>query len=163
MERKIVNVGDVFGFLTIKNEIEPVFSGTQYRRRFLCECKCGNKTEKYLISLTRKKYASVSCGCARKNNTHNYFYNKEYMQEYTSWRGMKKRCYNETNASFKHYGARGIKVCERWFNSFENFLEDVGPKPAKDFSIDRIDVNGNYEPGNVRWADAETQAQNRRK
>ena len=81
---------------------------------------------------------------------------------YRAWKGMRERCNYKKHKDYKSYGGRGIKVCERWNNSFENFLEDVGKKPEKSYSLDRIDFNGNYEPGNVRWADKKTQANNRR-
>ena len=83
--------------------------------------------------------------------------------EYRSWRGMKQRCDNPNCDDYKNYGARGIKICERW-KSFKNFYDDMGPRPEpKDqYSLDRIDNNGNYEPGNCRWATYSQQRQNQR-
>lgn len=83
--------------------------------------------------------------------------------EYSVWCSIKERCNNKNNSAFKHYGARGIKVCERWLgrDGFTNFYKDMGKRP-KDYSIDRIDVNGDYTPDNCRWADKYTQAQNKR-
>lgn len=81
--------------------------------------------------------------------------------EYKSWCGMKERCYNKNNKKYKDYGCRGIIVCNRWHN-FENFFEDMGKKPSKNHSIDRIDNDGNYEPNNCRWATSLQQARNKR-
>lgn len=75
---------------------------------------------------------------------------------------MKDRCLNPSSASWKNYGGRGVTVCQSWIDSFESFLADVGERP-EGTSLDRIDNDGNYEPGNVRWADASTQQGNRRK
>lgn len=86
----------------------------------------------------------------------------KFTTEYKSWIHMKYRCNNPKSNCYSYYGGRGIKVCERWNNSFENFYEDMGMKPGKSYSLDRIDFNGNYEPGNVRWADKKVQANNRR-
>jgi hypothetical protein len=80
---------------------------------------------------------------------------------YVSWHAMRSRCVDVGNASFKTYGGRGIAVCERW-QSFENFLADMGERPSLDHSIDRIDSDGDYEPGNVRWATRTEQNANRR-
>ena len=77
--------------------------------------------------------------------------------------GMVRRCYDEKNNRYINYGARGIRVCDRWLgnNGFDNFIDDIGFKPTSLHSLDRIDVNGNYEPSNCRWADEKTQKRNR--
>ena len=80
--------------------------------------------------------------------------------EYAAWAAMKQRCTNRNAPPFIHYGARGISVCERWMNSFEAFLADVGRRPSPKHSIDRIDNDGDYEPGNVRWATRKEQRAN---
>jgi hypothetical protein len=77
--------------------------------------------------------------------------------------GMKQRCLNQNNKRYEDYGGRGISVCDRWLHSFENFLADVGRKPGLGYSIDRINNDGNYEPGNCRWATKLEQSRNRRK
>lgn len=83
--------------------------------------------------------------------------------EYQSWLGMKTRCTNPKSTDYESYGGRGIKVCDEWLNSFESFFSHIGPKPLGKVSVDRIDNNGNYEPGNVRWATQSEQSSNQRK
>ena len=84
------------------------------------------------------------------------------MPEYNSWSGMKSRCNNSNDARYHSYGGRGIKVCDEWQHNFKAFLDYVGNRPSKDHSIDRVDNDGNYEPGNVRWATYIEQNNNRR-
>lgn len=81
---------------------------------------------------------------------------------YDCWTSMRNRCKSLNNPNYKHYGGRGIKVCKRWDKSFENFLKDMGQKPAPHYTLDRINVNGDYKPSNCRWATVQQQQNNRR-
>ncbi len=86
--------------------------------------------------------------------------NKSNLKEYNAWNAMKNRCNNPKDPSFYRYGGRGISVCDRWL-TFENFLADMGNRPSKRYSLDRINNDGNYEPGNCRWATAKVQGANK--
>lgn len=92
---------------------------------------------------------------------HGHGVRKGRSPEYEAWSGMRQRCLNPKNKSFKRYGGRGITVCPRWLQSFEAFYADVGPRPSAGHTLERKETNGNYEPGNVCWATRYTQNRNR--
>lgn len=129
------------------------------KSRWLCRCDCGAEREAMLSHLRRG--ATVSCGCKRR--THNESAGASRSPEYRTWLNVLQRCRNSNNPGYSLYGGRGVRIDERWAHSYEAFLADVGRKPSPLHSIDRIDPNGNYEPGNVRWATAKEQGRNRRK
>lgn len=137
-----------------------------------CICECGNIGTPQLSSLKTNK--SKNCGCLRNANLtkqiednnptykHGHAKKGKIIREYKIWADIKTRCLNKNSRVFEYYGGRGIKICDRWLNSFENFLEDMGFAPSLHHSIDRIEVNGNYEPSNCKWATKEEQANNTR-
>jgi hypothetical protein len=133
--------------------------------RWKCQCDCGKVIVTTSPCLVSGK--SKSCGCLGAENRlksvtkHGATKNKQQTNEYVIWNGIKNRCYNTKNISYKNYGGRGIKLCEEW-HDFSKFLKDVGFRPSKDHSLDRINPNGDYEPGNCRWATKKEQAANRR-
>ncbi len=128
-----------------------------------CLCDCGKSV---LVSGRHLKEGGTgSCGCIRNEakSTHGQRKSGENRtKEYVAWTSMKQRCYNQNDIGYKNYGGRGITVCDRWLNSFENFFTDMGKAPSQNHSVDRKENNGNYEPSNCRWATAFEQNQNKR-
>jgi len=157
-KRLEIKQGERFGRLTVIKEVEGYMSpGGQTKRKFLFKCDCGNEKEILLADVRGGN--SKSCGCVERNFKHGL--RKHYL--YDTWNGMKQRCLNTNHKGYDDYGGRGIKVCDRWLNSFPNFLEDMGEKPGPEYSIDRIDNDGNYEPDNCRWATPSQQVLNQRR
>lgn len=134
------------------------------KRIYECVCDCGNTVTIYAQDLKRNH--TKSCGCLRIDTTTKLklSHGLRHRAEYSNYSSMKNRVLNPKHQDFKYYGGRGITICAAWLESFANFFRDMGPKPSEKHSLDRYpDVDGNYEPGNVRWATPKEQVANRRK
>lgn len=163
--------GQDFGRL---RAIRPVPSPPEIKQRTICwECICSCGSTTIVEGRLLRNGHTQSCGClqrerTKENNklnpsrlTHGHTRNRTKSPTFNTWQAMITRCTNPQNKNYRYYGARGIKVHQPWLDSFEEFLEDVGERPEGK-TLDRIDCNGHYEPGNVKWSTQLEQIHNRR-
>jgi hypothetical protein len=154
--------GQRFGRLTV---IERAMNSPHGMTKWLCKCDCGAE----IIARRGNLHTgnTQSCGCWRRDSAtaghiiHGEGKRYQTTAEYRCWRNMITRCRNPHNHAFKNYGGRGISICDEWLD-FKCFLADMGRRPSTGFSLDRINNDGNYEPGNCRWATRKQQANNKR-
>lgn len=127
-----------------------------------CTCDCGQETTVWQYHLRRGK--QKSCGCMRlaMSGSAQFIHGWSHHRISSVWRAMINRCHNPKNRGFYLYGGRGVAVCQRWRESLIAFIEDMGLPPTDKHTLDRIDNDGDYEPGNCRWATMATQNRNRR-
>lgn len=165
MSKALDLTGERYGNLTVIKRVENSKNG---HSNWLCKCDCGNYTTVHSGHL-REKRGTKTCGCSwKKVGERTYKHGMKKTRLYRVWNGIKKRCFNENEPSYPQYGGRGITVCDEWKNDFQAFYDwaitngyDKNSKRGE-CTIDRIDVNGNYEPSNCRWVDMKIQSRNRR-
>lgn len=153
-------IGDTYGNLVV---VELVGVDKHHNALWKCKCACGNTVTKSGVALN-----NGAKQCTRKcklgvHVKHGGTTHETRSKEYAAWSDMKRRCFNPNSPNYKHYGGRGISVCDEWVNDFKAFLEHIGKAPdGHRMSVDRINNEGNYEVGNVRWATPAQQTKNRR-
>ena len=164
MSAVVNRVGQVYGRLTV---VRRAGSDKNKKALWLCQCECGSSV--VAIGQSLQTGNTQSCGCYRREHagkvgearTHGLTHTPEYY----AWKAARQRTTNPNDKDWGNYGGRGIAMCDSWRRSggFEKFFAHIGPKPGPSYSLDRVDNDGHYEPGNVRWADKATQSRNQRK
>jgi hypothetical protein len=163
-------IGEKYNLLTITKILDPIVYPYKSYKMVEAKCDCGKIITSRLANI--KNGNTKSCGCYRKyymseiKVIHKDCRRGKETSEHRTLDGMKQRCYNINNHKYPLYGQRGIIICDQWLEKngqgYINFLNDMGRKPSSEYSIDRINVDGNYEPSNCRWATKSEQVKNRR-
>lgn len=152
-------VGEKFGKLTVL----ALYQKGKHSK-WICKCECFNFH--IAVGGNLKSGVTRSCGClmreVKRDLSKIIKHGKYKSQEFNTWHMMLQRCYKKNATGYENYGGRGIKVCDRWRDSFQNFYEDMGNKPSQDHTLDRIDVNGDYELSNCKWSTKFQQSVNQR-
>lgn len=169
-ERSFIDhTGERFGRLTVlSRDDDYIAPNGKHHVQWRCKCDCGNETTVDVCQLVEGK--TKSCGCLKDEvlSSGNKVHGGRYDRLYHVYANMKNRCYNENADDYKYYGGRGIRICDEWLNdylSFKKWAYDSGYDDTAvkgECTIDRIDVNGNYEPSNCRWVSMDVQSKNRR-
>lgn len=157
MPKLIDMTGQVFERLTVLSRVPATGQA-----RWLCRCECGNTNIASGSDLRTKRIHSCGCWNSERFGLMNKTHGRTKTKEYFAWYNMRTRCTNPSSNAYARYGAIGITVCDRWMHSFENFFSDLGLCP-EGHTLDRIDPSKGYEPSNCRWADSDTQQNNKRR
>ncbi len=159
MSHVVEMVGKRFGRLLVLARADS----TDGRAHWLCRCDCGNTSTPNGKQLRRGLANSCGCGVGESARKRFTTHNLSGTPEFFIWAAMIDRCTRPKNKDWEYYGGRGVTVCERWRKSFADFISDMKRRPSARHSIERMDTNGNYEPGNCKWATPDEQSRNRRK